>query len=141
MTGLGPSLRRLPSGDPKSGPAATGGASDGKPDGGSDAGDSLDGQTPGVAFAWPILSLSLSLLLSLSLSMLTFWLLQLSCIACTTACMNCILNGLFHSCVGPHLCVESARQLQKASAMQLWSLSGHVALLLQKQCISCLPRK
>ena len=49
MTGLGPSLRRLPSGDPKSGPGATGGASDGKPDGSSDAGDSLDGQTSGMA--------------------------------------------------------------------------------------------
>lgn len=47
MTGLGPSLRRLPSGDPKPGPGATGGASDGKPDGSSDAGDSLDGQTSG----------------------------------------------------------------------------------------------
>ncbi|DBA85416.1 TPA: hypothetical protein ACH3X2_006094 [Trebouxia sp. C0005] len=47
MTGLGPSLRRLPSGDPKPGPGATGGASDGKPDGSSDAGDSMDGQTSG----------------------------------------------------------------------------------------------
>ncbi len=52
MTGLGPSLRRLPSGDPKSGPGATGGASDGKPDGSSDAGDSLDGQTSGMAYCY-----------------------------------------------------------------------------------------
>ncbi len=55
MTGLGPSLRRLPSGDPKTGPGATGGASDGKPDGSSDAGDSLDGQTSRMALARPLL--------------------------------------------------------------------------------------
>ena len=55
MTGLGSSLRRLPSGDPKvssgdhksvPGTAAT--AVDGKPEGGSDAGDSVEGQTSGA---------------------------------------------------------------------------------------------
>lgn len=46
MTGLGPSLRRLPSGDPKSGSGT--GAGDNKPEGGSDAGDSVEGQTSGV---------------------------------------------------------------------------------------------
>lgn len=47
MTGLGPSLRRLPSGDPKPTPGGSAGVADGKPDGGSDAGDSLDGQLSG----------------------------------------------------------------------------------------------
>ena len=47
MTGLGPSLRRLSSGDPKASTGAAGGASDVRPDGSSDAGDSLDGQTSG----------------------------------------------------------------------------------------------
>ena len=50
MTGLGPSLRRLSSGDPKASTGAAGGPSDVRPDGGSDAGDSLDGQTPGQQF-------------------------------------------------------------------------------------------
>ena len=94
MTGLGPSLRRLPSGDPKPGPGATGGASDGKPDGSSDAGDSLDGQTSGMTLARPLLSLLpllllllsvlplLLLLLSVSLFLMRFWLLYLSWTAC-----------------------------------------------------------
>lgn len=84
MTGLGPSLRRLPSGDPKPGPGATGGASDGKPDGSSDAGDSLDGQTSGMTLARPLLSLLplLLLLLSVSLFLMRFWLLHLSWTAC-----------------------------------------------------------
>lgn len=47
MTGLGPSLRRLPSGDPKATPGGSAGVADGKPEGGSDAGDSVDGQLPG----------------------------------------------------------------------------------------------
>lgn len=47
MTGLGPSLRRPSSGDPKASLGAAGGVSDVRPEGGSDAGDSLDGQTPG----------------------------------------------------------------------------------------------
>lgn len=47
MTGLGPSLRRLPSGDPKPTPGGSAGVADGKPEGGSDAGDSLDGQLSG----------------------------------------------------------------------------------------------
>ena len=47
MTGLGPSLRRLPSGDPKATPQGSAGVTDGKPEGGSDAGDSVDGQPPG----------------------------------------------------------------------------------------------
>lgn len=49
MTGLGPSLRRLPSGDPKVTPGGSAGVADGKPEGGSDAGDSVDGQLPGEA--------------------------------------------------------------------------------------------
>lgn len=47
MTGLGPSIRRLPSGDPKATPGGALGVADGKPEGGSDAGDSLDGQLSG----------------------------------------------------------------------------------------------
>ncbi|KAL3163308.1 hypothetical protein ABBQ32_009699 [Trebouxia sp. C0010 RCD-2024] len=49
MTGLGPSIRRLPSGDPKATPGGALGVADGKPEGGSDAGDSLDGQLSGSA--------------------------------------------------------------------------------------------
>ena len=48
MTGLGPNLRRLPSGDPKPVPGTSAGGADGKPEGSSDAGDSVDGQTTGV---------------------------------------------------------------------------------------------
>lgn len=48
MTGLGPSLRRMPSGDPK-GPSQTSGV-DGRPDGGSDAGDSADSLLTGQPF-------------------------------------------------------------------------------------------
>lgn len=47
MTGLGPSIRRLPSGDPKATAGGSLGVADGKPEGGSDAGDSLDGQLSG----------------------------------------------------------------------------------------------
>lgn len=47
MTGLGPSIRRLPSGDPKATLGGSAGVADGKPEGGSDAGDSFDGQLQG----------------------------------------------------------------------------------------------
>ena len=40
MTGLGSSLRRLSSGDPKPSQGSTAGTADSKPEGGSDAGDS-----------------------------------------------------------------------------------------------------
>ena len=49
MTGLGPSLRRLSSGDPKPSQGSTVGTTDGKLEGGSDAGDSADGHMSGEA--------------------------------------------------------------------------------------------
>ena len=47
MTGLGPSLRRLPSGDPK---VSQNSGADGRPEGGSDAGDSGDSVPAGEHF-------------------------------------------------------------------------------------------